>query len=114
MRRSAQPAIAPRRRASPAPERLPRRSAAERLKSLALLLADEITSRESPSAPLRAAKIAAGRLDAPRGPDLTFDRQVYSDRATLRFAEAAECSSSGRWGRQDRLGHRQGHIAIRR
>lgn len=59
---------------------------------LQLLLCDEVTRRESRSASLRAAK--AGLDPAMRihtwdeHPDLTYDRTLWSDLTTLRFAEA--------------------------
>lgn len=59
---------------------------------LELLLSDEVTRRESRSASLRAAK--AGLDPAMRiqtwneHPDLTYDRTLWSDLTTLRFAEA--------------------------
>ncbi len=59
---------------------------------LELVLADEVTRREGRSAALRAAKAGLDptmRLDTfDDQPDLTYDRHLWSDLTTLRFAEA--------------------------
>jgi hypothetical protein len=58
---------------------------------LELLLSDEVTRRESRSAALRAAKAGldpAMRIDTwQEHPDLDYDRQLWSDLASLRFTE---------------------------
>ena len=59
---------------------------------LELVLSDEVTRREGRSAALRAAKAGLDptmRLDTfDDQPDLTYDRHLWSDLTTLRFAEA--------------------------
>lgn len=59
---------------------------------LELLLSDEVTRRESRSATLRAAKAGLDpsmRIETwQETPDLTYDRTLWSDLTTLRFAEA--------------------------
>ena len=59
---------------------------------LELVLSDEVTRREGRSAALRAAKAGLDptmRLDTfDDQPDLTYDRTLWSDLTTLRFAEA--------------------------
>ena len=59
---------------------------------LDLVLSDEVTRREGRSAALRAAKAGLDpsmRLDTfDDQPDLTYDRGLWSDLTTLRFAEA--------------------------
>ncbi len=87
---------------------------------LQLVLADEITRRESRSAMLRAR--AAGldpdmRIDAwDELDDLTYDRELLSDLATLRFTEAGHgVLILGPVGvGKTHLASALGHIAIRR
>ncbi len=59
---------------------------------LELVLSDEVTRREGRSAALRAAKAGLDptmRLDTfDDQPDLTYDRHLWSDLTTLRFADA--------------------------
>ena len=87
---------------------------------LELVLADEVTRRESRSATLRAAKAGLDptmRLDTfDDQPDLTYDRGLWSDLTTLRFAEAGTgVLVLGPVGvGKTHLATALGHIAIRR
>jgi len=87
---------------------------------LELVLADEITRREGRSAALRASKAGLDptmRLDTfDDQPDLSYDRQLWSDLTTLRFAEAGTgVLILGPVGvGKTHLATALGHIAIRR
>ncbi|MHB1010531.1 MAG: IS21-like element helper ATPase IstB [Propionibacteriaceae bacterium] len=87
---------------------------------LELVLADEVTRRESRSATLRASKAgldATMRLDTfDDQPDLSYDRQLWSDLTTLRFTEAGTgVLILGPVGvGKTHLATALGHIAIRR
>ncbi len=87
---------------------------------LQLVLADEITRRESRSAMLRARTAGldpAMRLDAWDEPeDLTYDRELLADLATLRFTDAGHgVLILGPVGvGKTHLASALGHIAIRR
>ena len=87
---------------------------------LDLVLSDEVTRREGRSAALRAAKAGLDptmRLDTfDDQPDLSYDRQLWSDLTTLRFTEAgAGVLILGPVGvGKTHLATALGHIAIRR
>lgn len=87
---------------------------------LELLLSDEVTRRESRSAMLRAAKAgldATMRIETwDDQPDLTYDRTLWSDLTSLRFAEAGTgVLVLGPVGvGKSHLATALGHIAIRR
>ena len=87
---------------------------------LELVLSDEVTRREGRSAALRAAKAGLDptmRLDTfDDQPDLTYDRTLWSDLTTLRFAEAGTgVLILGPVGvGKTHLATALGHIAIRR
>ena len=87
---------------------------------LELVLADEVTRREGRSATLRATKAGLDpsmRLDTfDDQPDLTYDRHLWSDLATLRFTEAGnDVLILGPVGvGKTHLATALGHIAIRR
>jgi DNA replication protein DnaC len=87
---------------------------------LKLLLADEVTRRESRSAALRGAKAGldpAMRMESWAEPaDLSYDRQLWSDLTTLTFAEAGTgLLILGPVGvGKTHLATALGHIAIRR
>lgn len=87
---------------------------------LELLLSDEVTRRESRSAMLRAAKAGLDptmRVETwDEQPDLTYDRQLWSDLTSLRFAEASTGALIlGPVGvGKTHLATALGHIAIRR
>lgn len=87
---------------------------------LELLLADEVARRETRSAHLRAAKAgldAAMRIETwQEQPDLSYDRQLWSDLTSLRFTEAhAGVLILGPVGvGKTHLATALGHIAIRR
>ena len=87
---------------------------------LELVLSDEVTRREGRSAALRAAKAGLDptmRLDTfDDQPDLTYDRHLWSDLTTLRFAEAGTgVLILGPVGvGKTHLATALGHIAIRR
>ncbi|TRW47432.1 ATP-binding protein [Georgenia yuyongxinii] len=87
---------------------------------LELLLSDEVTRRESRSAMLRAAKAGLDptmRIETWHdAPDLTYDRTLWSDLTTLRFAEAGTgVLVLGPVGvGKTHLATALGHIAIRR
>ena len=87
---------------------------------LELLLADEVSRRDSRSAALRAAKAgldAAMRLDTwDEHADLTYDRVLWSDLTSLRFTEAGYGALLlGPVGvGKTHLATALGHIAIRR
>lgn len=87
---------------------------------LELLLADEVTRRESRSAMLRAAKAGLDptmRLETwDEQPDLSYDRTLWSDLTSLRFAEAhTGVLVLGPVGvGKTHLATALGHIAIRR
>ena len=87
---------------------------------LELARADEVTRREGRSATLRATKAGLDpsmRLDTfDDQPDLTYDRHLWSDLATLRFTEAGnDVLILGPVGvGKTHLATALGHIAIRR
>lgn len=87
---------------------------------LELLLTDEVTRRDSRSAMLRAAKAgldAAMRIDTwDEHADLTYDRTLWSDLTSLRFAEAGTgVLVLGPVGvGKTHLATALGHIAVRR
>lgn len=87
---------------------------------LELLLADEVSRRESRSAALRGAKAgldAAMRIDTwDEHADLTYDRGLWSDLTSLRFTEAGHAALIlGPVGvGKTHLATALGHIAIRR